>query len=197
MAVEEFWQNLRAAAPLLGSPSGAPEADPSAWLKPRTVDGFDPAEFTFLPADQWQALEERVRRFRAVAAAVPKKRPPTPEQVREARAALTGVLELLPTHQFWDAESFRTHVGLNRELAGQLPKWVTGVTCETGEDHIGDPVMRIWVDVTDKAVDQRKIEKHGRTIRGQVEEAYYAVGGRRMAFIRFRSPDAFARGGAA
>jgi hypothetical protein len=196
MAVEEFWQNLRTAAPLLGSPD-APESDPALWLKPRTVDGFDPAEFQFLPADQGQTLEESVRRFRAVAGAVSKKRRPTPEQVREAREALAGVLDLLPTQQFWDAESFRTHVGLNRVLAGQLPKWVTGVTCETGVDHVGDPVMRIWVDVTDKAVDQRKIEKHGRTIRDQMEEAYHAVGGRRMPFIRFRSPDAFARGGAA
>lgn len=201
MAIEEFWQNLRTAARSAGpatdlpSPGSAPGA--AAWLNSRSLDGFDAAEFAFLPPDQQQTLEDAVRRFRTIATDTPAGRLPTPARVSEARAAFAEILQILQPERFWDAESFRTHVGLNRELAGKLPKWVTGVTCETGFDHVGDPAIWIWVDVTDKAVDQHKIEKHNRQIRELVEAAYRSTRGHRWPFVRFRSPDAFAKGGAA
>lgn len=162
------------------------------WLTPGSVDDYDPADFSFLGDEQQAKLTRSVERFRAVAEKVPGSKPATREQEQEARAAFDDILQLLQPLQFRDAESFRTQTLMRRELRGKLPKWVTSITCETGVDLIDEPAIRIWLDVTDDAVDKRKIEKHGNAIHDTVDEAYRRIGGKRWPFVRFRSPDAFA-----
>jgi hypothetical protein len=78
---------------------------------------------------------------------------------------------------------------LTHELHGKLPRWGTGITCQTGLDPVGEPAIWIWVEVTDEAVARRKITRRGQTIHELVGDAYWKIGGRLLSFIRFRSPD--------
>jgi hypothetical protein len=211
MAIDDFWLNLRTAASLFAPTATADSARVDAghvermlrgaamWLTPGSVDGFDPNDFRFLGEEQQETLRMSIERFRAAASQVPGNEPATRSQAEEGRAAFGEILRILQPHRFRDAESFRTQVLLERELRGQLPRWVTGLSCETGTDVVGDPAVWIWVEVTDAATKKGRIEKAGQGLHERIAAAYRRVGGRRWPFIRFRSPDAFARreGGAA
>lgn len=211
MAIDDFWLNLRTAASLYSPTVAAdsPRVDTGylermlrgavMWLTPRSVDGFDPNDFQFLDEDQQARLRAVVERFRAVASSVPGNQPATRPQAEEGRAAFAEILQILQPHRFRDAESFQTQVLLERGLRGQLPRWVTGLFCETGTDVGGDPAVWIWVEVTDDATTKGRIEKEGQGVHELISAAYRRIGGRRWPFIRFRSPDALARreGGAA
>jgi len=195
MAIEDFWNHLRGAA---GAFARATSEDVT-WLNRESVRDFDPNDFRFLPEDQRTALATGVDRFLAVANRVPDDAEPTRSQIDQGRTAFGEILAILQPHRFWDAESFRTQTLIEPELRGKLPRWVTGISCETFTDLDGDPAIRIWVDVTDKATDKGKIEKEGDSIDRAVESAYRRIGGQLWTSIRFRSPDAFLRreGGAA
>jgi hypothetical protein len=205
MAIDDFWRNLQTAASLYAPSATTDSAHVDAgameqmlrgavrWLTPRSVDGFRIEDFEFLEEEQRSILGESVERFLAVARQVPGNKPATPEQAEEGRAAFEAILRVLQPDRFKDAESFRTQVLLDRELEGKLPGWVTGISCETGLDLVGDPAIWIWVDVTDDATNRRKVAKEGQAIHETIETAYRRIGGRRWPFIRFRSPDASAR----
>jgi len=191
MAIEEFWGNLRNAI--------SQSATTTSWLSPWSVDEFDLNDFRFLDQDQQQALKESVEQFLDVAHQIPDKQSATETQIETGRKAFEKIVQLLRPDRYWDAESLRTEVLLNRELRAKVPGWVTAISCETGTDSVGDPALWVWLDVTDKAVDQGKIEKNWRPLHDAVEAAYRNIRGRRWLYIHFRSPDAFARkeGGAA
>jgi hypothetical protein len=203
MAIDDFWLNLRTAASFY-APSVAVDAPLDAgavermlrgammWLTPRSVEGFNEDDFAFLEEEQRATLRENVERFRTVASQVPAKKPATPEQVEQGQAAFGEILRILQPHRFRDAESLQTQILLERELRGKLPRWVTGISCETGLDLTDDPAIWIRVDVTDSATDKGLIEKHGLAIAEEIRSAYQRIGGRRWPFVRFRSPDAFA-----
>jgi hypothetical protein len=204
MAIEEFWSNLRGAAGWLvrTMPEDPAHADAATlermfqyarmWLTPRSVEGFDPDEFAFLPDEHRAALQESVERFRSVVDRMPRKKPPKRELLEEGRVALRAILDLIHLLEFVDAESFRTTVLLERELRGRLPHWVTGISCRSGLDLADDPAIWIQVDVTDAAVDKKLIAKHWQKINDEIESAYRRIGGRRWVFYRYHSLDAFA-----
>lgn len=205
MAIEEFWSNLRTAVGLFASTGAVDLAKEKpdreerfqrigdGWLTERTVDGFDPNEFRFLDEEQQAALTKSVERFRAAAREVRADKPATQLQTEEGRGALEEILHILQPHKFRDAESFWTQVVLERELQALLPAWVTGICCECGVDSVGGAAVWIWIDVKDRAVEKRLIEKEGQALHEVIEDAYRRTGGRRWPYIRFRSPDAFAR----
>jgi hypothetical protein len=211
MAIDDFWLNIRTAASFYAPTvtTDMPHLDAEElermlraavmWLTPDAVDGFDPNDFKFLDEQRQAALRASVERFRAVASQVPVNRAATRAQAEAGRAAFADILQILQPHRFRDAESFQTQVLLERALQGKLPRWVTGLFCETGTDVGGDPAIWIWVEVTDDATTKGRVEKEGQAIHDQIDSAYRKIGGRRWPFIRFRSPDAFARreGGAA
>ena len=184
MALEEFWSHIQGAASNLRS-----TAQPPLWLKARTMAGFDIADFGFLEETERSALEAAVNRFLAVARQVTRKQPATPEQIAEATPALEEILRILdPTH-YAHAEALRVQTLLRRELADDLPKWVTKLSCETRDDSLGEPGIWIWLDVTDDAVDKGYIEEHGMEVYQTVKDAFEDVGSRRYPFVRMRSPD--------
>lgn len=201
MALDDFWASIRTAASL-HSPTVAadtPEAvaawerilrQARLWLTPRSVEGYDPVDFSFLDEGEQTRLRDGVERFRAAAGQVAADAAPTERQAKEGDAAFRAILALLRPHRFRDAESFRTQILLDRALQGGLPPWVTAVACETGTDLGGDPAIWIWVDVTDEATRRGKVEKEGQAIHDRIESAYHRIGGRRWPYIRFRSPDA-------
>jgi hypothetical protein len=211
MAIDHFWLNLRTAVSLI-SPTITTDwkdLDPVILerrigtalmgLTPRSLEGFDPEDFTFLDQHQQAELGLAVERFRAIVGEVSRDQPVTPQQTEQALDSFETILRILQPHRFRDAESFQTQVRLGTKLQGRLPRWVTGLRCETGTDTAGDLALWIWVEVTDDATTKGRIEKEGQVIHDLIESAYRETGGRRWPFIRFRSPDAFARrqGGAA
>jgi hypothetical protein len=211
MALDEFWINFRnavsyyattaeAAASYLGA--SIPELvqrDAVRWLALRSAEGFDLNDFRFLSKDEQAALRASVERFRAAASQVLGNNPVPRPLVEGGRTAFAELLRILQPYRFRDVESLRTQVLLERDFQGKLPRWVTGISCETGTDHMGEEAIWIWIHVTDEATTKGTVEKGSHALRELVKEAYHQIGGRLWPFIRFRSPDAFARrgGGAA
>lgn len=205
MAIEVFWPNLLRAVnrfglsvregstPLDTESQDRMLRDAATWLTPESVEGFDPNDFGFLPDEQQKALRESVERFRTVACQVSENTPATQAQFEEGRSAFGEIRRILQYGIRWDVEAFRSQMLLERELQGRLPSWVTVLSSEIFTDTIGDPAVWICIDVTDEAVDDGKIEDQWHALSERVEDAYRRVGGKRWPYIRFRSPDAFAR----
>jgi hypothetical protein len=116
MAKEEFFANVRNAAGFLkfsGETAGS-NLDEGArnhrleqaaeWLTPRSVEGYDPADFSDLPQEDRDALGQAVEDFLVIAREVPTTAAPTKDQVR-------AVLR-----------SFRTIARVVRQLA--LAEWL-------------------------------------------------------------------------
>src|SRR5512135_1786598 len=104
MAKEDFLQNLTIARSLLThrvqtdssclDPHWTEDRLNSAaiWLTPSAVKGFDVREFRELSPGLRTELKENVERFLRVAKQVPPTKPPTTEQLKEAKTALEKVL---------------------------------------------------------------------------------------------------------
>jgi hypothetical protein len=100
MPKQEFLNNIRAARNLFVHPH-AQEDSPGAgaqttperlaraaiWLAPKSVRGFDAADFGDLGSDRQRKLEDAVADFLAVANQVPLERPPTAEDGRTCTCA--------------------------------------------------------------------------------------------------------------
>ncbi len=95
MAREEFLQNVRLAVrhitPAAENDGGDPKADwtarlqlASAWLSPKSVEGFRPDDFRDLPPEQQSELQEAVSQFLAVALRAPGSGPASDEQITAA-----------------------------------------------------------------------------------------------------------------
>jgi hypothetical protein len=102
----EFVDNLRVADQLLVRPrahSGlGPRADTDLslaldradlWLTPKSVAGFDPAEFADLPERERNTLAAEVRAFLRIAERVPSNKPATNAQSKQARGHLELVIK--------------------------------------------------------------------------------------------------------
>ncbi len=70
-------------------------AKAAIWLTPRTVKGFDAADFPELSTDQRRKLQDAIRAFLAVANEVAPNDSPTLEQLNEAAGAFSKILEIL------------------------------------------------------------------------------------------------------
>ncbi len=65
------------------------------WLTPKYVEGFDPQDFTDLPAPQRNELNVEVEAFRSVAQQVPADAPATDEQIEAALSHFLRIVSLV------------------------------------------------------------------------------------------------------
>jgi hypothetical protein len=101
MAREEFIDNLRRAhqlfAPIKMSwPAGRTtyfSGDP--WLTPKSVEGFEPADFADWPKEEREELKREVAAFLAIAHEVPPDQPATKAQSKQARKHLERAMRLV------------------------------------------------------------------------------------------------------
>jgi hypothetical protein len=101
MAREEFIDNLRLADQLFApSPTNWPggkttyfAGDP--WLTPKSVEGFEPADFADWPREEREELEREVAAFLAIAREVPPDQPATKAQSKQARKHLERVMKIV------------------------------------------------------------------------------------------------------
>jgi hypothetical protein len=101
MAREQFIDNLRLADQLLAPitmswPGGKTtyySGDP--WLTPKSVEGFEPADFADWPKEEREELEREVAAFLAIAREVPPNQPATKAQSKQARKHLERVMMIV------------------------------------------------------------------------------------------------------
>jgi hypothetical protein len=96
MPKDEFFQSVRTAVRFLAprvetdSPYLEPEglerglANATIWLTPKSVEGFDPADFSDLPSTERNTLVEEIEQFVAAAEDVPSHQPARADQVERA-----------------------------------------------------------------------------------------------------------------
>lgn len=156
------------------------------WLTPKSVDGYDPNDFDFLPDEERERLTERVRQFREAASKAPDNAPATDEQIRDAMPKFDGVLEIVRPDKYADLDSFIVGKKIEREVSGKLPEWVRGLFFETGFDVSEEPALWIWVEVDDKALDEKEILRRFDSVREELRTAASRICPERWPFIRLR-----------
>src|SRR5208337_4845409 len=131
---EEFILDVRRAARLEQKPTVATDSEminpdtvskalqrAALWLTPKTVERYDPAEFTSWAENLQSELRSAVDDFRAVAKAVPPDKAATTAQFRDGLAAfkclLTAVQHVVLTE--W-TEAAREVIALGEQWSGEF-----------------------------------------------------------------------------
>ena len=161
IALQEFWNNVRIGARLIAPQvvADAPRLDPASiesalrratfWFTPRAVEGFNEADFLFLPKEERERLAKLVNEFSEVAAKVSLTDAAPREAVESALPLFREILQMLEFHRYGDAEAFRLGKQIERKLQPHWPKEIAELRFNTGLDHTGDPALWIWVFLTD------------------------------------------------
>jgi len=164
VSLRDFWTSVQSAARMVAPRAfeDSPKLDASRiehtlrksnhWLTPSAIEGFDPAEFSFLSEEERRALSDSVARFLQVAESVPANAPPTETQVAKALPHFARIVEILRPDKYSGLDAFVLGKQLERSLNGKLPAWVRELRFESGTDATGDRGLWIWVEVDDSAV---------------------------------------------
>ena len=156
MAREDFLLNLRTAARFL-----SPEVHVNGirlgpehvgnvlkralvWLTPKSVEGFDPEDFSELPERERDELSNAVAAFRDVASKVPGNMPATREQFKQALPSFVAILEKMKPY----LRGFRIYSML-KDSPG-FPDFVRDFAVRVGEDSTGDSAAWVWVIIDDQ-----------------------------------------------
>lgn len=111
MAREQFIDNLRFASRMLPPPQVRSDLGHSAdeylsstlrtadlWLTPKSLEGFDRADFADLPKKALDELADSVKAFLEIAQQVPANKPATKTQSKQARKHLERVISIVGPH---------------------------------------------------------------------------------------------------
>ena len=198
MAIKDFWTNIRAGANLRSSQAvvdsprlnaeriGSILRSATFWLTPKSVEGYDPNEFGFLADEERRRLTESIEQVRATASKVPHIGPATEEQIREAMPKFENILKTIQPDRYGDLDAFILGKKIEREVSGKLPQWVRELIFETGFDVSGEPALWIWVEVDDKALDEKEILRRFDSVREELRTAAFRICPERWPFIRLR-----------
>ncbi len=166
MSLRDFWVNVRVASglPLYQPVVDLPKLDPGQieqnlrasdrWLTPKSVEGFNVVDFSFLSQPEIDALTEQVRRFRKVAFQVPWDTAPTPEQVEQAIPSLVKIIEMLEFHRYGDAEAYRLGRQIENAIQSRRPPMLVELRFYTGPDSTGDPGLWIYSILEEGTVEE-------------------------------------------
>ncbi len=109
MAIEKFIDSLRSASRRLAAvgvsseklndfDSASSPQTVDSWLSPKSVEGFDAADFDDWSIDERRSLEQHVAAFRAIVEPVSATKPATKAQLKAARTHLTAIIKLAQNH---------------------------------------------------------------------------------------------------
>lgn len=132
MSLHDFWINVRSAFRVPGPDAPeAPRLDAAAieaalrkssdWLAVDTIDGFDEADFSFLPDADRKRLKDRVEAFRPLASTRKFRRPPTPKAVEEAVPILREIIQILEFDRYDSPEALRLGKRIERAVQNDAP----------------------------------------------------------------------------
>mgnify|MGYP001132467854 CR=1 FL=1 len=199
MSLSEFWINVRRAFHDPGP--GVPEArrldDPaieavlrrsSDWLTVDTVDGFDEADFPFLPEAGRRRLKESVEAFLGFAATRKFRRPPTPETVEAAVPVFREIVRLLEFDRYDSPEALRIGKRIEEAIRDDRPTELVDLRFSAGPDHMGAPAVWIWAYLSaEVSEDDRKFLEFARDIEDWLDPIARRIARDRWPYFYFRS----------
>jgi len=153
------------------------------WLTPKSVEGFNAADFPELKADRQAELLNAVQTFKAVASQVPADKPPTKEQYGNAAIAFIAILNILSPYLPTPEESKKVEKALRNV---PFPPWVVNWDYELGSSEGGDAA--VWVNVfAEGNVARSDYGRFGSQIIPMIRQALEAEGVRRWPYVRLRT----------
>lgn len=201
MALHEFWTGVHIARRESnaaddrshGGAKGLNRAFRSLhlWLTPAVVDGFDEADFDFLPADRRAELAGLVEEFRRVAStAEDGDAEHWAKAVKAGKPLLERIIEILEFDRYPDSDAPRHGKRIERALGHRSE--VVDMTFHTAPDHGGTPTL--WVDVTlsaEVAKDDERFLSVARPLNWEIVDLVrrYAGDLRPQVSIRVESPE--------
>ena len=199
MALQEFWTNVRIGAGLIApqvvadSPRWDPESMESAlrratlWLTPRAVEGFDEADFAFLPDQERGRLAKLVKEFSGVAGKANPMETAPRDVVESALPLFRDILQMVEFNRYGDAEAYRLGKQIEHKLQPHWPKEVAELRFNTGLDHSGDPAVWIWVFLTEEvSKNDEDFLKSSHQLRAILDSLARRVAPDRWPYLSFR-----------
>jgi len=199
MAKQEFLDSFRIARNLFFHPrveTDSSQLDPQAlelmiaraaiWLTPKSVSGFNPADFAELGSERQRALQTAVQEFVAVASQVPPNEPATPEQLKSARAAFVKMLGILNPYipSLRDGENVEEVL---ERVQSQLPPWVVNWDYELGSDADDAPAVWINLFVDESTAPRKEFGRLASRMSADILQALSAAGSSRWPYVRIRT----------
>jgi hypothetical protein len=153
------------------------------WLTPKSVEGFNSADFPELKTDRQTKLLNAVQAFKTVANQVPADKPPTKEQYGKAATAFIAILNILNLYLPTPEESKKVEKALRNV---PFPPWVVNWDYELGSSEEGDAA--VWVNVfAEGNVARSNYGRFASQIIPRIREALAAEGVRRWPYVRLRT----------
>jgi hypothetical protein len=193
----DFLANFRIARNLFVHPrveADSPSIDTAAtartlaraaiWLTPKSVAGFNAADFPELGLDRQRELQAAVQDFLAVARQVPATKAATNEQYGNASVAFMKMLEILGPYLPLPEEAKKVETAL-RKVA--FPPWVVNWDYELGSD--ADGVAAVWVNVyaDEQNAPRTQLGRVASELTTKVRQELSAFGIDRWPYIRMRT----------
>jgi hypothetical protein len=193
-AKREFLTNLRIARNLYAHPrvsADSASVDTAAishglaraaiWLTPKSVAGFNAADFPELGAPRQAELLTQVQNFLAVANRLPPDQPATNEQFGNASVAFGRILEILAPYLPVPAEAEQVEAALQTV---EFPPWVVNWDYELASDSDGTPAVRVSVFADDQAVPRTQLGRAASELTSKVRQALGSRHISRWPYIR-------------
>jgi hypothetical protein len=154
------------------------------WLTPKSVAGFNAADFPEIGPERQAELLAAVQSFNAVADQVPPNEPATHEQYGNARVAFARILAILEPYLPVPDEAKQVEAAL-RDV--EFPSWVVNWDYELASDS--DGVAAVWVSVfaDEQAVPKGQLGRAASELTSKVRRSFDAKQIHRWPYIRMRT----------
>jgi len=199
MALQDFWTNVRIGAGLIVPQviADSPRLDAASiesalrkatlWLTSQAVEGFNEADYPFLPKEERERLAKLVKEFSEAAAKVSPTYVAASEVVESALPLFREILQMLEFHRYGDAEAYRVGKQIEQKLQPLWPKEIAELRFNTGLDHSGDPALWIWVFLTEEvSKDDEAFLKAAHRLRAILDSIARRVDPDRWPYLSFR-----------
>jgi hypothetical protein len=151
------------------------------WLTPKSVAGFNAADFPELGPVRQAELQTAVQNFLAVATQVPADKPATQEQYGNASVALARILEILTPYLPVPDEAEQVAAALR---SVDFPPWVVNWDYELASDSDGTSAVWVKVFADEQAVPKTQLGRAASELTSQVRQALNNHQIRRWPYIR-------------
>jgi hypothetical protein len=151
------------------------------WLTPKSVAGFEAADFPELGPVLQAELQTAVQNFLAVATQVPADKAATKEQYGAAGAAFARILEILTPYLPVSDEAEQVEAALRTV---ELPSWVVNWDYELDNDSDGIPSVWVKVFADDQAMPRTQLGRAANELTSKVRQALSSHQVRRLPYLR-------------
>ncbi len=149
------------------------------WLTPKSVAGFNAADFPELGLVLRAELQTAVQNFLAVATQVPADKLGTKEQYGDASVAFAKILEIMAPYLPVPDEAEQVEAALR---SVEFPPWVVNWDYELGSDEEGGPA--VWVNVfVEEGAPRSDFGRFALRISPKIRQALSAEGVNRWPYV--------------